>query len=295
MSYAIANIIGFIAFTPWIVVIFLNFKAIQDTATWQAESGKPPLSFYLKSWLGNTARQFVDFGLSSDTGSMALKLFIPLLLSVVALVIYSLYFIQKTTDRKVFLFAISLVVVPWLVLAIPDLLSGSTRSNIQRYIIPTFLGMQISVAYLLSVQISSPKAYRANIWKLITIVVFSLGIISCALSSQSPDWWNKRADSHSLEVAEIVNSKPNPLLITKSHPGMRLGVLSYRLDRSTKVWLIDESLKAIPPGDNDLFLYDPSPELMEQIKSGDTWTLEPISESRNPRTNLKWLWHLKTL
>lgn len=292
LSYLIANILGAGAFTPWIIVIFLNFNAIQNTATWQAESGKPPLSFYFKSWLGNTARQFVDFGLSSDTGSLALKLFVPLMLSVVVLVIYALYFTQKTTDRKTFLFAIALVVIPWLVLAIPDLLTGSTRSNIQRYIIPTFLGMQLVVAYLLSVQINSPKRYEANLWKMITIVLFSLGIISCGLSSQSQDWWNKRADSHSLEVTAIVNDSPNALLMMKSHAGMRLGVLSYRLDPKTKVWLLDGDSIQIPKGYEDVFLYDPSPELMKQIQSVDELSLDAVTESQNPRTGLNWLWRL---
>ncbi|MDJ1180599.1 glycosyltransferase family 39 protein [Roseofilum sp. BLCC_M91] len=290
--YLITNLIGCLAFTPWIIVILMNFNAIQNTATWQAESGKPPLSFYLKSWLGNTARQFVDFGLSSDTASLALKLFIPVLLGVVALVIYALYFTQKTTERRTFLFVLTLVVIPWLVLAIPDLVTGSTRSNIQRYIIPTFLGMQLVVAYLLSLQIYSPKQYQANLWKMITIVLFSLGIISCGLSSQSQDWWNKRADAHSLEVTAIVNNSPNALLMTKSHPGMRLGVLSYRLDPKIKVWLLDDDSIQVPKGDEDLFLYDPSPDLMKQIQSVDELALEPVSESKNPRTGLNWLWRL---
>jgi len=290
--YMIANVMGWITFIPWIIVIFINVNAIQNTATWQAESGKPPLSFYLKSWLGNTARQFVDFGFSSDTPSMALRLFVPVLLGVVALVIYALYFTQKTTDRRTFLFAIALVVIPWLVLAIPDLLTGSTRSNIQRYIIPTFLGMQLVVAYLLSVQMYSPQRSKANLWKMITIVLFSLGIISCGLSSQSQDWWNKRADAHTLEVTAIVNDSPNALLIAKTHPGMRLGVLSYRLDPKTKVWLLDDDSIQIPKGDGDLFLYDPSPEMIEQIQSVKELALEPVSESQNPRTGLNWLWRL---
>ncbi|MBP0028084.1 glycosyltransferase family 39 protein [Roseofilum sp. Guam] len=290
--YLGANLIGWIAFIPWIIVILMNFNAIQNTATWQSESGNPPLSFYLKSWLGNTARQFVDFGLSSDTNSIALKLFIPLLLSVVGLVIYALYFTQKTTDRKTYLFAILLVVIPWLILAIPDLVYRSTRSNVQRYIIPTFLGMQLVVSYLLSVQIFSRKRYQANLWKVITIFLFSLGIISCGLSAQSQDWWNKRADSHSLEVAKIVNNSSHPLLITKSHPGMRLGVLSYRLDPRIKVWLVDDSLGQIPKEYENLLVYHPSPDLIAQIESVDEWTLEPVSESKNPRTGLNWLWRL---
>lgn len=302
--YIIANLIGWFAFTPWIVVIIqklisvvqkrLNtIQTIQNSEILQAnilqsQSGKPSLSVYLGSWLLNTARQFVDFGWISATPSLT----IPLLLSVVVLVIYALYFIQKTTDRKTFLFVITLVFIPWLILAIPDLMFGSTRSNIQRYLIPSSLGMQIAVAYLFSVQINSRKRYKVNLWKTITILCFFLGISSCALSSQSQDWWNKSPDSHSLEVTAMVNSSPNALLMTRSYPAMHLGSLSYRLDPKIKVWLIDDRLIKIPKGYDDLFLYDPSPDMIQQIQSVDEFTLEPVSESKNRRTDLNWLWRL---
>lgn len=306
--YSIANIIGWVAFIPWIVIIIqklisvlqkrLNtIQTIQNTDILQAnilqsQSGKPPLSVYLGSWLVNTARQFVDFGWSSATPSLTMKLSLPLLISIVILVIYALYFIQKTTDRKTFLFVITLVFIPWLVLAIPDLIFGSTRSNLQRYLIPSSLGMQIAVAYLFSAQISSRKNYKFNLWKIITVLCFCLGIASCTLSSQSQDWWNKRPDSHSLEVTAIVNSSPNALLMTRSYPAMHLGSLSYRLDPKKKVWLIDEDLIQIPKGYDDLFLYDPSPDMLEQIQSVDGLTLEPVSKSKNRRTDLNWLWRL---
>ncbi|MBP0014251.1 MAG: glycosyltransferase family 39 protein [Roseofilum sp. SBFL] len=306
--YIIANIMGWVAFIPWIVVIIqklisvlqkrLNtIETIQNTDILQAnilqsQSGKPPLSVYLESWLVNTARQFVDFGWSSATPSLTMKLSLPLLLSIVVLVIYALYFTQKTTDRKTFLFVITIVFIPWLILAIPDLIFGSTRSNLQRYLIPSSLGMQIAVAYLFSVQINSRKRYPVNPWKLITLVCFMLGIVSCGLSSQSQDWWNKRPDSHSLEVTAMVNRSPNALLMTRSYTAMHLGSLSYRLDPNIKVWLIDESSIKIPQGYEELFLYDPSKEMIQQIQSVYELNLEPVSESKNRRTDLNWLWRL---
>ncbi len=290
-SYFLASTAGMIGFLPWVWVIIANLNKVKESGAWQGEAQKPSLAFYVKSWLGNTARQFVDFGLSSETGG-DIRWFIPILLGLVFLVAYALYIADRTTDRRVFLFLITLGVIPWLILAIPDVLFGSTRSNIQRYIIPTFLAMQVAVAHLLVTEMSSGRSLRATLWKGITILLFSLGIISCVLSAQAQVWWNKRADAHSLEVSALVNQTENPLLMTKVHRGMRLGVLSYQLQPTVRVLLIGDTLPEIPQGNEAIFIYDPSPMLIAELEKKYRSKLQPAIESKNPRTGLSWLWRV---
>ncbi|MDJ1182891.1 glycosyltransferase family 39 protein [Roseofilum casamattae] len=292
-AYGDASMVGVLGFAPWIIVILLNPSGVQNSAAWQNEFQRPNLTFYLKSWLGNIARQFVDFGLSSDSGSLALKLFIPILLSCVGLVLYSLYFAYKTSDRKTFLFLITLTVIPWLILAIPDLILGSTRSNIQRYIIPTFVGMQLSVTYLFATQVGSKKKATSRLWTALLGLVLVLGIISSGLSAQAQVWWNKRADAHSLEVKAILESSQQPLLIAKAHPGMRLGVLSYQLDPNIPVWIVGDRFSNIPDEDRTIFIYDPSPDLHSQLQNTYGSNLKPVILEKSPFTGLNWLWKIE--
>lgn len=288
-AYFIAFLASMLAFVPWIVVIVVNASRVVKATSWQADSQRPPLTLYVKSWLGNIARQFVDFGLSSDNSSLALNAFIPIIIIIVLLFIYAMYYAYKYSPKRIFLFLVTLSVVPWLGLALPDLISGSTRSNVQRYIIPSFLGIQLAVAYLLAT--CSANRHRSWLPKVMMVTLFSLGIISCSMSAQAETWWNKRADSNVLEVAPIINQSSDPLVITKAKGGMRIAPLSYRLDPDVNILLIESSLPEIPEGFSEVFLYDPPPTLVPEIEQ--QYNLVPVSSSKNPKTGLAWLWKLE--
>ncbi|MBC6480686.1 MAG: hypothetical protein GDA56_25885 [Hormoscilla sp. GM7CHS1pb] len=116
-----------LAFVPWIVVIVVNLEKVVYATIWQNKTQRPPLTLDVKSWLGNITRQFVDFGLSSDNSSLAVKAFIPIIITIVLLSIYAMYFAYKSSPKRISLFLVTLSVVPWLVLALPDLISGHSR------------------------------------------------------------------------------------------------------------------------------------------------------------------------
>ncbi|MGK7905501.1 MAG: glycosyltransferase family 39 protein [Hormoscilla sp.] len=288
-AYFLASLVGVLAFVPWIMVIIVNLKKVIYATSWQNQPQRPPLTLYVKSWLGNITRQFVDFGLSSDNSSLAVKAFIPIIIIIVLLFIYAVYFAYKYSPKRIFLFLVTLSVVPWLVLALPDLISGSTRSNVQRYIIPCFLGIQLAVAYLLAT--CSANRHRSWLPKVMMVTLFSLGIISCSMSAQAETWWNKRSDSNVLEVAPIINQSSHPLVITKAKGGMRIAPLSYRLDPDVNILLIQSSLPDIPEGFREVFLYAPGPTLISEIEQ--QYNFVPVSKSENPRTGLAWLWKLE--
>lgn len=287
-AYFLTSLASVLAFVPWIVVIVVNLRRVVKATSWQADIPRPPLTFYVKSWLGNMARQFVDFGLSSDNSSLALKAFIPIIITIVLLFIYAMYFAYKSSPKRIFLFLVTLSVVPWLVLALPDLISGSTRSNVQRYIIPSFLGIQ-AVAYLLAR--CSANSQRSSLPQVVMVTLLPLGIISCSMIAQAETWWHKRSDSNVLEVAPIINQSSHPLVITKAKGGMRIAPLSYRLDPDVNILLMRSSLPDIPEGFREVFLYDPPPTLVPEIEQ--QYNLVPVSSSKNPKTGLAWLWELK--
>lgn len=290
-AYFLASLAGMLTFVPWIVIIVVNLRRVVKALSWQTDTQRPPLTFYVKNWLGNIARQFVDFGLNSHNSSLALKLFIPIIIMILLLFIYAMYFAYKYSQKRRFRFLVTLSFVPWLVLALPDLISGSTRSNVQRYIIPCFLGIQLAVAYLLARLVNGANRNKSRFCQVVMVTLFFLGIISCSMSAQAETWWNKRSDSNVLEVAPIINQSSHPLVITKAQGVILIAPLSYRLDRDVNILLIQSSLPDIPEGFSEVFLYNPPPTLIPKIEQ--QYNLEPVSSSKNPNTGLAWLWKLE--
>ncbi|MBO1350419.1 MAG: hypothetical protein EBE86_024950 [Hormoscilla sp. GUM202] len=125
--FFLTSLASVLAFVPWIVVIVVNLEKVVYATIWQNKTQRPPLTLDVKSWLGNITRQFVDFGLSSDNSSLAVKAFIPIIITIVLLSIYAMYFAYKSSPKRISLFLVTLSVVPWLVLALPDLISGHSR------------------------------------------------------------------------------------------------------------------------------------------------------------------------
>ncbi|HEY9669490.1 MAG TPA: glycosyltransferase family 39 protein, partial [Coleofasciculaceae cyanobacterium] len=62
-SHWLASGVGIIAFLPWIAVILNNYK--QALTMTKAQDTQTPLTYFIKSWLGNLSRNFIDTGFSS--------------------------------------------------------------------------------------------------------------------------------------------------------------------------------------------------------------------------------------
>ncbi len=74
-------------------------------------------------------------------------------LIILILIVYSFYFVCKNTPERVSLFVLTLTSVTVLSLLLPDLIVGGIRVATPRYEIPSYLGVQLAVAYLLSTKI----------------------------------------------------------------------------------------------------------------------------------------------
>lgn len=290
ISYLAVSLISFIAFSPWIFVIITTNLSI-DTAPLNEDK---PLSFLISYWLYNTGYVFIDFFyffvdfpqhyLNLGYG----KFLIPLLL---ILVIYSIYFLIRKTRQEVWSFIlITLIIIPALSVILPDLIKGGYRSIMGRYFTPCYIGILLSVAYLLAHKISSfsPNNWQKKVWKLITVVLISGGILSCSISSQSEAWWNKRAKYPDLQPIKIVNSASNPLLLT---PSVSLSlVLNHALNSKVKIMLTNSpNIPKIPDGFSNVFIIEePSLFLKNELENKQNYKMERIYKGRKVD-----LWEIK--
>lgn len=283
--YFLATLSGVLAFTPWLALTFNSLTKAQASTAWSAT--KVPLSRLVKSWLGNMSRVFFDINLDASTPPIYL---IPPVLILVTLVIYSWYFLYRQTSAKIYLFISTLIGIPFLALLIPDLISGGLRSSVPRYLVPGFLAILLTVAYLLGHKITSVSSLQQKLWKLVMLLLISAGIISCAVYSQSQIWWNKKPSDTHVQAATIINQAHRPLLITSYYHANfgELLSMSYLLQPKVQLQLVSEpDIPKIPQGFTDIFIFNPSPALKSGLERDYSRNVEPIKPSELQ------LWQLK--
>lgn len=297
-AYLLSSIIGIIAFSPWIGVILTNFK--QGLAMTAAQGVKISLPYYLKSWLGNLSRNFLDTGFSSSSPfgtPIPILAFLSLsILLIFALVVYSLYFLFRHTPKQTWLYVFILIGFTSLIIIIPDLILGRRTSVTGRYMIPSFLGVQLSVAYLLASRInpSLVKNWQNKFWRIILALLLTSGVISCIIISQSETWWNNLTDTQNGQLAQIINQSQKPLIIQEidSSPPrynvFNLISLSYLLKSDVKFKFIPkDTVTNIPTGFSTVFFMGPSKVLKSGIEKKSNVKIKPLDKGEDSR-----LWKL---
>lgn len=227
----------------------------------------------------NNERLFdVEAGQDGDIFA-AVNFIIYLIVPILILVGYAIYFVCRQTTGRISLFLITLIGVPAMAMVLPDIISGGQRSGIARYLIPSYLGIQIAVAYLLAVKITDmyAKNWQRQVWRVVAIAIFTAGIVSCIVSGEAETWWNKYSCYYNVRVAEIINQTTRPLVISSSERVSRLVSLSYKLNPNTNLLLVENgNLPNISSEFSDIFLFRPSGKLLEKIKRDEIYKIQPV-------------------
>ncbi|MEL7039536.1 MAG: glycosyltransferase family 39 protein [Cyanobacteria bacterium J06592_8] len=260
IPYLLSNFLGFLLFTPWLLIFVQNLDSFLEN-TESRLVPRPGLPLY---WLLNLNRIFFD--VNQGISLLNITLYFTLALS-----IYALYFLIKTTPQKTWLFILTLIGVPGMILILPDLILGGRGSTIARYAMPCYLGIQIAVAYLFTQKLTTVTRHKSR-WKWGLYLLIFAGVLSCTVSSVYPVWWHKSyAKSRDIPIAaQVINQSPSPLIISDEEPG-RIMSLLHQLKGNVKVQLMPESQVPVLPKleeFSDVLLYRPTEKLiagMEKI------------------------------
>ncbi|MEG4581075.1 glycosyltransferase family 39 protein [Microcoleus sp. MON1_C5] len=286
MGYFLAASAGFIAFSPWTVVLLINSQNASQRTAWQ--SFKIPLSHLVQQSVLNIIRQFFDVGLYSDLPRLYFLLSIPVILMILIIVGYSFYWLLSHTERRVWLFVMTLTCVTLAIFLPADLILGGRRSIYSRYLIPCYLGMQIAVAYFLAVKMTSPQVTMQwqKLWRLPLAALLSIGIISGCIYLPADSWENKGPSYINSPIARTINSASRPLLITDlwvynvNMIGNLLG-LSYLINSQANFLVLPPKIIEIPQKFNEIFLYDISPGLKTEIEKNTRYKIQTIYDQKN--------------
>jgi len=254
--YLVASLVSVLAFNPWLQIILDNLDAISD---WRGVNTLPFIGL-IGRWLLNLCHIFVDFYIGDrhnyDLYFSLTNPYLYLCFGILALVSFAFVFLIRTTPRKIWLFVVCLTVFPTLILMVPDLLQGGIRSTVPRYALPSVVGIQLAVAYLLGERIFSPQLpiKRQQVWRSLLALVLTLGILSSLQISQAQTWWNKYSNYYDSEIAALINDVPEPALLSRAT--IRLASISYLLRPDTSMLTTRRNQPILLIGKPDIFIYD---------------------------------------
>ncbi|MBD2626541.1 glycosyltransferase family 39 protein [Trichormus variabilis] len=209
-AYLIAAVIGGLITVPWVIATVSSFTKLDQGTSWVKI--KVPLGDLVRTWLLSVNRLFMDFNYNFTYRNSFFYFGITI---TTVLVGYAIYFLCRHTSKRTWSFILLLIIITALALVLPDLIGGGRRSGVARYLIPSFLGIQLAVAYLLASNLSLPaqKLWHRQLWNSLTLSLISVSIVSCFIFSQSRIWWNKYNSVPLPAIADVINQSPHPIFI----------------------------------------------------------------------------------
>jgi uncharacterized membrane protein len=278
IRFFLSVILALILYIPWIYVLITNFKRFSDTTDWT----KIPLGFVglVKSWIFTFSALFFDieFGFES--------IWIDLLrLSLFLLILVAIYKVYRQTGTLTWLFILTSILVPFLTLALPDLLLGGRRSEVSRYLISCCPGVQLAVAYFLASNLRNQQRFS----RIALGMLFTISIVSCTASAFIDTSWSKNISYFNADISRNINQeaianrslKDTVLISDIGNDFTNMGdmlSLSYLLNKDVKLMLLSqlpdsEMLKKYPAP----FVFRPSEKLRSALQKNQR-LLEPVLE-----------------
>lgn len=266
-SFLLATLAGFTAFLPWLITVLIHLSDFKEKSSWIVNHTLSILGA-LRLWSENISLSFVDPRASEyfGFGRFGFYFLIPF---IIILFGYSLYFLCIKTSKPVYLFVLTLIASTALPLIAADLILGGNRQIWPRYLIPCFLGSQISVSYLLATRaFSLSPSYtnqKSRFWLLITATLVTAGIFFSSVIAQADTWWNKYSGGVTIQIAKLVNQAEDPLVIVNPSPFST--VFYYAFEPDVRLLFASDQKLVIDPSymNGSIFLLNPTDALKADL------------------------------
>lgn len=281
--YFSTTVLAIALFSPWIEITFHHFQQVKPTLAWTSQDSN--ITFLLDRWFLNLSRFFYDFNEGYENSHLSIILLL-------LVVFYSLYFLYRHSSNPTWQFVFLGIALGGLPLMILDILSGGLRSVQPRYLLPAYLGVQISVSYLLATQLQTTLSHQKHRgrWFAIALAFTLSGVGSCLAIVPAEFWWNQGPikSKYNPEIAEIVNQASHPLLIADDSTRLsdsfacRILALSHSLRPNIHLLLLRQpNFPPLPTTKFDnLFIFSPAPWLSQAAKDRPNLTLQTIFHQR---------------
>ena len=251
ICFLVSSLTGFLLFLPWAFAIYDNYSSALKATGWLRTNGYFPS--LVRTWMLNLSRIFFDNNSTFEYSSILIYL------GIIFLIIYGTFLLVTNTNKTTWLFVLTVLCMPAFILVFTDIILGGRSTGTLRYFVPSWLGIEIILAYLLvkkSFNLSLPS-WQLFCWKAITILVLSSGIISGVFIERANTWWNKGGDYYTHQAAIMINKSEHPLVIVNSTK--KIFTISKLVKKNTEFYTMNAfkqgKLKFTDKKYTDVFLF----------------------------------------
>lgn len=302
--FGLAVLGALLLYAPWIWVLFDQHNRASATTDWTRLAVGPV--YLAKLWLLSFTALWVDldFGFNNP---FTYLLRLPFLL----LILVAFYRLLRQPLR-VWLFLYTAAWVPFLLLALPDLVLGGKRSAVSRYLISCFPAVQLAVAHLFSSKLFGHSAIGhsavshsthsklnsaisvkpgSRLWPVVLALTFGASLVSCGVSAAAETWWSKDLSYFNAEVIQRVNRATAeaeqagaalPVLLADmgdDYTNMGdLVAISYSLRPETRLFLVSAQPDFAPVAKVENLLVFRASKPLEATMARQGLQLVPVSE-----------------
>jgi uncharacterized membrane protein len=293
--HALSSLAIWVGFAPWLWRGFIAHPYLSENLV---RTAKPPWVL-VKGLLRGVCMLFVDFGVDQQSSPWEIALFLGLCGLVLFMVGWALVYLGRWGSPLAKLLLLPMIFMPTLGLLGTDLLMNANRSEFNRYSLPSYLAIQIVVAYFFAAKLQlveadgpQPGPTVHQRWQGLLASVLAMGLLSGTLFSVSPSWWNKgdvRTPFRAYQcVTTAMNQSGNPRLVSDAF-FVHVLALSHSLKDATEIQLLNPATasnspliadlaqvtdaRSAPTGldrtglDRTVFMYLPSPDLQQQMEA----------------------------
>ncbi len=243
-----------LAYAPWLVNLTSNRSSAFDANTWSATPW-PPLKIAEK-WAFNLSTTFFDLTYANTRYAVVGGI-------ILLFVLFAFAETLKRFPRSVGAYVILLTAACAATFLLPDLLLHEHRSTVSRYVLPTFIGVELAVAGAFAARLSERRNVAS--WLLSFAVLLGLGAWSAGVRETHASWWENNKDARLPAIASVLNADVEQPLIAED--GTTILALSNILDPKIRFVMVathDDAWKAAAqPG---AYILTPSPALRRRVE-----------------------------
>lgn len=215
----LATTAALVAWMPWAFVCFDAYPKVLQLTSWANES----IAFIdlVRGWVGVLTSLFfrprgagglLPLDWPSVTSAVVAAILATAALS---MVIAGLVALIRHNDRRLKLFIMLAVVVPWLTIATVDIAFGGRRSTVARYLISSWFAIQLAVAYWLA-RAGGARQLRTSV----LMLSIALACLTAFATQRVTGWWDTDLDRFAdvRQAADYVGSVPTATVVTDMAP-----------------------------------------------------------------------------
>jgi uncharacterized membrane protein len=168
---------------------------------------------------------------------------------------------------------------------------------VTRYSFPSFIGVQIAVAYTLTTRTGASWPVRSRLaWQCSMALLFVLGLSAGATIAQADVWWNKDPGNYFQAAGRQINAAKNPVIVISDAWFVPMLSLEHKLRPDIRYQLtVEPNVPDIHQDAGTIFAVNPSAHLRAELKgrfefelvdrSANLWRLTARNQDREERAS----------